>query len=224
MSLANYEEVPDRIRRFFEKYPDGSLGCQKIEYKVLPVERKDEAGNLKPDKSLHVIYHALAYRTPDDKAPGYGCASEPIPGLTNYTRNSELMNAETSAWGRALVALGFVAKTVASANEIRAREGERRPVGYSRANDSGELATGPQKSKALRPMIKRHGLNDWEKWKVFCTQVIGEPRKVDELTKAQASALIDRLSQGAIPTGVSDVPSDDPPVHEKVQDDTLPFS
>ncbi len=33
------------------------------------------------------------------------------------------MNAETAAWGRAIVALGFKTKKIASAQEVRARQG-----------------------------------------------------------------------------------------------------
>src|SRR4051812_6708524 len=109
--LGDYIEVPDRIKAFFDKHPDGSLQCSAVEYRDLPVITK--AGEL--TEQLHVIYHALAYRTPEDRRPGHGMASEPIPGLTPYTKGSELMNAETSAWGRALVALGFVGKKIASA-------------------------------------------------------------------------------------------------------------
>jgi hypothetical protein len=51
-------------------------------------------------------------------------AWEPVPGKTPYTRGSELMVAETSAWGRALAAIGIATnKSVASAEEVRsARE------------------------------------------------------------------------------------------------------
>jgi hypothetical protein len=95
---------------------------------------------------------------------------------------------------------------------------------YGKRQDTGEVATEPQKKK-VRQMAKACGLNDWEKWKAFSAATIGKARKIDDLTKAQASTLIDRMTQGAIPTGESDVPSDDAPQHEKVpQDDTLPFS
>jgi hypothetical protein len=233
MSLANYEEVPDRIKRFFEKHPEGSLRCQKIEYKVLPVMRKQEQANeetiLVPDRSLHVIYHALAYRTPDDKAPGYGVASEPIPGLTNYTRDSELMNAETSAWGRALVALGFVAKTVASANEVRARSGSdfpsRRSGEYNAKADNRKEATKPQKGRVRAEATKAGVKADSQEWMAFTKREFGQPVNVDKLTFDQASYLIDRLPKGAIPTGESDVPADNGFEHEKPpQDETLPFS
>jgi hypothetical protein len=106
--LAGYVEVHTRISEFIEKYPEGSLQGQ---YEIT------EIGD-----QLLIIYTALAYRNPEDERPGVGMASEPVPGLTPYTKNSELMNAETSAWGRALAAIGIrVHDSVASANEVRAR-------------------------------------------------------------------------------------------------------
>src|SRR3990167_2917806 len=68
-----------------------------------------------------VLGRAGASRPPDDPRPGVGHAFEPIPGKTSYTKDSETMNAETSAWGRAIVALGFDTKKIGSANEVRAR-------------------------------------------------------------------------------------------------------
>jgi hypothetical protein len=68
-----------------------------------------------------VAYVAAAYRTPDDPRPGIGVAWELYPGTTPYTRDSELMNAETSAWGRAIVAVGIPTKKIASADEVRNR-------------------------------------------------------------------------------------------------------
>lgn len=108
--LADYVEVPDRIRQFKEAFPDGSL-CRVGEVEI------KELGS-----QQFLIYTAAAYRTPDDPRPGIGTAWEPFPGKTPYTKDSELMNAETSAWGRALVALGFVGKKVASMEEVRNRQ------------------------------------------------------------------------------------------------------
>src|SRR5690606_9763894 len=75
----------------------------------------------------YIVVVAAAYRTPDDKRPGIGMAYEPYPGRTPYTRGSELQNAETSAWGRAIVA-ALAADTrrgIASAEEVRNRQAER---------------------------------------------------------------------------------------------------
>ena len=64
----------------------------------------------------------IAYRTPDDARPGIGTSSLTIPGKTPYTRDSEIENCETSAWGRALAALGFeVKRSVATADEVAAK-------------------------------------------------------------------------------------------------------
>lgn len=106
----NYIDVAERIREFRDKYPDGTL--QRLDWEIRDVGGK-----------LFVVYTAAAYRTPDDTRPGIGTAWEPFPGPTNFTRDSELMNAETSAWGRAIVAAGAAdAKRVASANEVANRQ------------------------------------------------------------------------------------------------------
>jgi hypothetical protein len=50
-----------------------------------------------------------------------------FPGRTPYTKGSELQNAETSAWGRAIVAVGAAdtKKGIASSEEVRNRRGEQ---------------------------------------------------------------------------------------------------
>lgn len=112
---ADYVDVAERIREFREKHPDGTL--QQVEWGVRDVDGK-----------TFVFYTAAAYRTPDDERPGIGTAWEPLPGRTPYTRDSELMNAETSAWGRAIIAAGAAdAKRVASANEVANRRTDTPP-------------------------------------------------------------------------------------------------
>ena len=105
--LANYVTVDERIEQFYAKYPEGSL-----------------QGEWTYIEGIGITYKAYAYRTADDRRPGVGHASEPVPGMTPYTKGSELANCETSAWGRAIVALGIGAKKgIASANEVRNRTG-----------------------------------------------------------------------------------------------------
>lgn len=104
--LSDYIEVPERIAKFKEAYPEGSL-TGSFEFKQV-------------GKDLLIVYTAQAYRHERDKHPGLGTATEPYPGKTQFTRGSEIMNAETSAWGRALVAVGVLASNkIASAHEIR---------------------------------------------------------------------------------------------------------
>lgn len=108
----DYIDVAERIREFRDKYPEGSL--QRVDWGVTE----------HPGGAVFVYYTAAAYRTPDDQRPGIGTAWEPFPGRTPYTKDSELMNAETSAWGRAIIAAGAAdAKRVASANEVANRQG-----------------------------------------------------------------------------------------------------
>lgn len=112
--LDSYVDVASRMSQFFAKHPDGAL--QPVD-PARPFEVKTIG-----DKAF-VVYTAAAYRTPDDPRPGIGVAWEPFPGRTPYTRDSEVMNAETSAWGRAILAVGAAdtRKGVASAEEVRNR-------------------------------------------------------------------------------------------------------
>ena len=108
MSREDYIEVSERIQKFYERYPDGSLQGSW--------EWLDDAHNV-------IVYRAEAYRTPDDPRPGVGYASEPYPGTSNFTRGSEIMNAETSGWGRAIASQGIaVHRGIASAQEVRAAQ------------------------------------------------------------------------------------------------------
>jgi len=107
----DYIDVATRIVEFREKFPQGSL--QQVKYEFVVVNNKS-----------WIVYTAAAYRAPDDERPGIGTAWEPIPGPTNFTRDSEVQNAETAAWGRAMVAALAVdtKKGVASAEEVRNRK------------------------------------------------------------------------------------------------------
>ena len=113
-----YNTVPERIVEWRDKYPEGTLAPADPSK---PFELVEVAG-----KTFLVVV-AAAYRTPDDPRPGIGMAWEPVPGLTNFTRNSELQNAETSAWGRAIIAVGAAdaKKGVASAEDVRNRQSEQ---------------------------------------------------------------------------------------------------
>ena len=110
VDMSDYVEVHTRIEKFYEKFPEGSL---QSSWQLLELNGQQT-----------IVVEARAYRSPDDPRPGVGLASEPVPGLTPYTKNSELMVGETSAWGRAIAALGFeVKRGIASANEVRNRQG-----------------------------------------------------------------------------------------------------
>lgn len=110
----DYVDVAERIVEFRNKYPDGSLQPADL---AKPYSVEEIAGG------TFIVVVAAAYRTADDTRPGVGMAQEPFPGRTAFTRGSELQNAETSAWGRAIVA-ALAADTkrgVSTAEEIRNR-------------------------------------------------------------------------------------------------------
>jgi len=112
----DYIDVATRIVAFREKHPDGALQQVSLDF-------REVAG------SWWVIYTAAAYRSPDDARPGHGTAWEPIPGRTPFTKGSEVQNAETAAWGRAIVAVlaGDTKKGVASAEEVRNAQAAQAP-------------------------------------------------------------------------------------------------
>jgi hypothetical protein len=123
-SMDDYVPVNERIEAFYAKWPNGSLQSEIVE---LTADR--------------VTVKAYAYRGDGDNRPGIGHSSLVIPGSTSFTKGSEIENAETSAWGRAIAALGFeVKRGVATAEEVRnkqpsdgeragpARRGSRQPA------------------------------------------------------------------------------------------------
>jgi len=192
-SMDDYVDVAQRIREFSEKYPDGSL---QSELKLM----------VEPDGWLCV---ARAYRTPDDQRPGIGHAFEPVPGKTPYTKDSEAMNAETSAWGRAIVALGFNTKKIASRQEVAARGASDRVADdahglqASRADAGANGAGASDKQKAMiRRLAKKLGL---------------DAADVDSLSKKDASARIEELL--AIEAGTADAVA----VGGGVVEDDIPF-
>jgi len=114
--LSNYKTVPERIAEAKALYPDGRFQSRIVS---LPEAFADK----------FVAVEAMFYRTADDPTPASGLAWESVPGKTPYTKDSELMNAETSAWGRALIA-AFAAdasKGIASREEVQNRQPEPRP-------------------------------------------------------------------------------------------------
>ena len=112
---TDYVEVADRLIEFYARYPEGSIQSDPPQFVTVNGQE-------------WVVMRAYAYRSPDDPRPGIGTAWELIPGRTPYTKTSEVMVGETSAWGRALAALGISTKRgVASAEEVRAAQSRQAP-------------------------------------------------------------------------------------------------
>ena len=100
--LAQYITVAERIIAFREKFPEGSLQAEIL-----------------VDDGKRILICAKAFRTPNDMRPGIGHA-EKIRGDGPVNRTSAIENGESSAWGRALAALGFEVKHgIASREEVQ---------------------------------------------------------------------------------------------------------
>jgi hypothetical protein len=159
----DYIDVAERIVEFRTKHPEGSLQQVTLDF-------KEVAGG------WWVVYTAAAYRTPEDPRPGIGTAWEPVPGKTNFTRDSELQNAETAAWGRAIVA-ALAADTkrgIASAEEVRNRQQQPDPVVLARiaVKDAWEMSRGE-----FDPDVVAAHFQDWSQGE-FLNNV--GPARLDE--------------------------------------------
>lgn len=141
--MSNYVDVAERIRRFKEAFPQGSLRPLNPDepYRIEVIG----------DRTF-IVYIAAAYRHPEDNCPGVGTAWEIFPGTTSFTRDSELMNAETSAWGRAIKASLAASDEpkVASANEVRNRQSSS-----SSGSSSGKLLYA---NRIADSIAKKHGI------------------------------------------------------------------
>lgn len=186
----DYVDVAERIQLFYAKYPEGRL-C-----------------TIRGPESFHVgertfvWVQAAAYRSPDDVHPAKGTAWEPIPGPTPFTRDSEAMNAETAAWGRAIVATGIPSKKIASSDEVRARQPKANGKG-------GELRTEAQNRK-MRAVISEldkggekppDGAEDWTAYAKRWTFTHFGKESSKDLTKSEAGQLIDHLELQTVPFG-----------------------
>jgi hypothetical protein len=123
-----------------------------------------------------------AWRTPEDPISCQATAWEPIPGLTPFTKNSEMMNASTSALGRVLGFMMSFGPKMASAEEVRNRQETSAPATLvKQPQNAPRQALGANASNAPSEAQLKYlrGLN-WE-------------GPVPE-TKADATALIKRLA------------------------------
>lgn len=178
---GEYIEVKERIQEFYARFPEGRLTSEiwhapegsredAITSQLIAIteqeytawegsgDNRTKTTKRRPSAAGLVIVKAYAYRTPDDPLPGVGHSWMLMPGTTPYTFASELENAETSAWGRAIAACGIaISKGIASGSEIRKASGaEPEPTGEQPAEQPAEAAQEPQPAKA-RPSRSRKG-------------------------------------------------------------------
>lgn len=100
--LPDYAPVAERVRLFYERFPTGRIVTELVER-----------------SARDVVFRAAVYRTIDEREPaatGWACERQ---GDGDVNTTSCLENTETSAVGRALANLGFLAgRGRASAEEM----------------------------------------------------------------------------------------------------------
>jgi hypothetical protein len=109
MDLSNYVDVPTRFAAALERWPELRI-----------IENRPEIITIADKVFISVTMQA--WRTPDDPVPAQATCFEPFPGKTSFTRDSEQMNASTSALGRVLGLMMSFGPKMASAEEVRNRQ------------------------------------------------------------------------------------------------------
>ena len=161
-NLDDYVPVAERLVAFYGEYPKGSIQTDIIELS---------------DK--RVVMRATVYRDPTDERPSIAHSALSIPGTTQFTRGSEIENAETSAIGRAIAMLGFeVKRGVASREEVRNKQDEEpkpkaKPDEATAArlagHDPGGIVGVIEESKAWAPHYapKIDPVHGFDRFKIF---------------------------------------------------------
>jgi len=104
--LKDYIEVKDRIQLFYERFPEGLLSF-------------DYRGIIELNGETYIYGKAFAYPVRGELYHAAGWAWERVPAK-GFARGAEMMTLETSAWGRAIAALGIaVSKGIASREEVQ---------------------------------------------------------------------------------------------------------
>lgn len=190
MNLDGYIDVPTR------------LGLALLRFPELRVTESNPV-IVKVGESSFVQVTTTVWRTPDDPIPCRATAWEPIPGRSPFTRDSEMMNASTSALGRALGLMGLGLKgSISTSDEIR-----------NRTSDSSARAH-PSREAGMRPSNPPYEETDPEGpiERPRSTKAASDPQKrlirrllsersyqfdgdVDALTMGDAIELIDILKQ-----------------------------
>lgn len=167
----DYVQVHERIAAFYAKYPEGSLQSDIVVH----------TDNL-------IVMVAKAFRSPADERPGIGHSSLEIPGHTSFTRGSEIENCETSAWGRAIAALGFeVKRGIATQEEVDNKRGEAPPPRQSRP-------AAPRPAPTPAPVATEPTDDEWD------ALVQEAPRSAEPIPAMGSRAFFDELKRRGVST------------------------
>jgi hypothetical protein len=169
MDLSNYVDVPTRFAMALERWPELRI-----------IENRPEVITIADKVFISVTMQA--WRTPDDPVPAQATCFEPFPGKTSFTRDSEQMNASTSALGRVLGLMMSFGPKMASAEEVRNRQETSAPA---------TLVKQPQ--NAPRQALGANASNAPSEAQLKYLRGLNYEGPVPE-TRADATALIKRLA------------------------------
>lgn len=173
--LKDYVTVPERVAEFYRQHPDGRI--------VSEAPQVIDLGN-----QTFIGVTTSVYRSPDDHLPCTATAWEPYPGRTQFTKESEMMNAETSAIGRALAAAGImVSRSLASANEVAARQPEQKRSASASDPVSSPKVLAPEKvQKAIADRLG--ALRDEIRFdaKAAFLEAFGRPSELEQIRMVEA--------------------------------------
>ena len=128
--MKDYVDVAERIRAFYERYPDGSIQTEMV--------------RLEGDM---VVFKATVYRDRDDANPTTGWAYE-REGVGYVNKTSFIENCETSAIGRALANLNFP-----TSRTVQARQAAEQPASADQLDELRALASSEVVSEDIRERV-----------------------------------------------------------------------
>ena len=198
--LSGYVDVATRLRMALKDWPQ-----LRIQETGCTLEQVGE--------QLFLICVVTVWRDERDAVPVIASAAEQVPGRTPYTRNAERMVGFTSALGRALGYMGYgIDKAIASADEVEHRKQEEdRPMSdrqrfanarskqiveeqrQKRSITNADAPASPAQMKMVKIQAKKAAIDTDEDLAQVCTETLGDGATVAQLTKQQASTLIEEL-------------------------------
>ena len=173
-SLDNYTTVAERIVQFYKDYPAGTISTTPAKTVML-----GDATFISVIARIYLDRNMESFSTEAE-------AWEPFPGKTPYTRDSEMMNAATSAIGRALMQLGIgiTEAGAASRDEVQVAQ-ERRSEQpkwegkHSSGTVNGSKPATERQVAAVCATLKKRGI-DQPFWEIALTALIGRPVNAPE--------------------------------------------
>lgn len=190
-----YVMVAERHAAFVSDYPEGVIQTGLVSLSFDPASK---VGFCVVTASVWKNRETAVAGEPPD---GTGLSSMPIPGVTSFTKNSEVENCETSAIGRALAAIGYHAKeSMASKEEIAAKTEE--PTAKRRVSKtSGEDLATPAQLRRMFKLAREAGIDPKEEdGKTLLAAVVltaTQKRSSKQLLKTDMDAVYASLEQMA---------------------------